>query len=68
MKTPVAHAEIGDSGDAALDWQLYGSAETGKLNLANSHIVGGWAIVSGCEARDARAAKRINAPFWQFWN
>ena len=67
MKARVPHATLGDSGDATLDWQLYGTAETGQLNIANSHIVSGWAIVSKCEARDAATARRINAPAWQFW-
>lgn len=67
LKAKVPHAQIGDTGDAALDWQLYGTGETGQLNIANNNIEAGWAIVSACEKRDAAAARRINAPAWQFW-
>lgn len=63
-KQPVPHADIGTTGDAALDAQLYALAETGQLNIANTVIVGGWKIVANCEARDAAAARRING-FWR---
>lgn len=66
-KKAVPHAEIGAEPDPALKWQLYGVAETGQLNVANTQIVGGWGIVEMCEARDRRAAERVNAPAWQFW-
>jgi hypothetical protein len=61
------HAEIGDSGDPALDWQLYGTAETGQLNSANSDKKIGLEIIRGCEARDAQAFRKINAPWYAFW-
>jgi hypothetical protein len=53
--------------DLALAWQLYGVAETGQLNQANRDKRDGLAIVRACEERDAAAARRINAPAWQFW-
>ena len=67
MKSPVPHAEIGDTGDSALDWQLYATAETGVVNVLNNNVVAGFSIIEGCEARDRAAAERINAPWWQVW-
>ena len=62
------HAQLGNSGDAALDWQLYGVAETAQLNTANRDKADGLAIIQACEARDQRAYRRINAPWWAFWS
>ena len=67
MQAPVDHAVIETTGDGALDWQLYGLAETGQLNLANNNLKAGFAIIRNCEARDARAYAKITAPAWQFW-
>lgn len=61
------HAAIGASGDAALDWQLYGVAETGQLNIANNDKADGLSIIQRCEARDKRAYDKITAPWWAFW-
>lgn len=61
------HAAIGASDDAALDWQLYGVAETGQLNIANNDKADGFAIIKKCEARDKRAYDKITAPWWAFW-
>ena len=61
------HAVIGASGDAALDWQLYGVAETGQLNIANNDKADGLLIIQRCEARDKRAFDKITAPLWAFW-
>ena len=63
----VPHAVLGNSGDAALDWQLYGQAETGQLNLAERDKRDGLAIVKRCEERDQRAYRKINAPWYAFW-
>lgn len=57
------HAELADSGDALLDWQLYGTAEAGQLNAANDDKRTGFEIIRGCEARDAEAAR----PRWRLW-
>ena len=61
------HATIGASGDAALDWQLYGVGETGQLNVANNDKAAGLSIIQRCEARDKRAYDKITAPWWAFW-
>lgn len=65
LMTPTPHAAIQNSGDAALDWQLYGTAETGQLNIANDRALTGYRIVSACEVRDAEVANR--RPWWMFW-
>lgn len=61
------HAQLGDSGDAALDWQLYGVAETGQLNRANDDKRTGFAIINACEARDAETRERLERPWWRVW-
>lgn len=67
LERVTPHAEIGNTGDPALDWQLYGTAETGQLNSANSDKKIGLEIIRGCEARDAKAFRKINAPWYAFW-
>lgn len=62
LTTPTPHAEIGNSGDAALDWQLYGTAETGQLNRANDEKRTGFAIINACEVRDREIQRR---PWWR---
>lgn len=59
------HAEIGDSGDVALDWQLYGAAETGQLTRANDDKATGFAIINACEVRDATIAASLGRPWWR---
>lgn len=59
------HAEIGDTGDAATDWQLYGVAETGRLNQANDDKRTGFAIINACEVRDATVRQRLDRPWWR---
>ena len=59
------HAEIGDSGDATLDWQLYGAAETGQLNKANDDKATGFAIINACEVRDAEVTARLSRPWYR---
>ena len=62
------HAEIGKpSGDPALDWQLFGNAESGQLNKANDDKQTGFRIIAKCEARDEANRAKLNRPFWQFW-
>lgn len=63
----VGHATLGDSGDPALDWQLYGTAETGQLNMSERDKRDGLVIMQKCEARDQAAYRRINAPWYAFW-
>ncbi|WGM31518.1 hypothetical protein [Brevundimonas sp. NIBR11] len=59
------HAEIGDSGDPTLDWQLYGAAETGQLNKANDDKATGFAIINACEVRDAEVTARLARPWYR---
>lgn len=47
---PTASAVIGDSGDAALDWQVFGLAQTGQLQTANNDKSAGQEILERCEA------------------
>lgn len=66
-REPVPSAVLGDSGDAALDWQLFGVAQTGQLKIANGDKADAIETVQRCEARDARAIRRVNSPAWMFW-
>lgn len=59
------HAEIGNTGDPALDWQLYGTAETGQLTKANDDKSTGFEIINACEVRDATLTARFARPWWQ---
>lgn len=67
MAEPTPSAVIGATGDPALDAQTFGIEQTGQLRLANRDKADSMAIVKACEARDAAAARHINAPFWAFW-
>lgn len=40
-------------------------AQTGQLDKSNGRTLDTLNIVSKCEARDAMAVKRLNAPLWQ---
>lgn len=64
LAVATPHAAIENTGDPALDWQLYGVAETGQLNRANDDKRTGFAIISACEARDAEVKRRIERPWW----
>ena len=67
LTTKTPHAELQDSGDAALDWQLYGVAETGQLNRANDDKQTGFEIISACERRDAGVKQQLERPwYWPF--
>lgn len=57
LTTETPHAVIGDSGDELLDWQLFGTAESARLNQANDRAVVGFNIIRACETRDAEAAR-----------
>lgn len=59
LLTATPHAEIGETGDAALDAQLYSAAETGQLNKANDDKTTGFRIINGCEARDAQVRESL---------
>lgn len=64
---PTPHAQLQQTADPLLDWQLYGAAETGQLNVANNDKAAGLVIIKLCEARDRRAYDKITAPWWAFW-
>jgi len=59
------HAEIGDTGEAAADWQLYGVGETGQLNKANDRAQTGFAIINACEVRDNTIRAHIERPWYR---
>lgn len=62
---PVPSAVLQDSGDAALDWQLFGIGQTGQLNIANRDKADALETIRRCEARDAAAIERIERPWWR---
>lgn len=64
-RQPVASAVLGDSGDAALDWQMFGLAQTGQLTVANADKAAIIETVERCEARDRAAVQRVQAPWWR---
>lgn len=61
----VPSAVLERSGDAALDWQLFGIAQTGQLKIANRDKADALETIRRCEARDAQAVERIEQPWWQ---
>ncbi len=65
LGAPTPHATLQDSGDPALDWQLYGAAETGQLNRANDDKATGFAIITRCEARDADLRRDLERPWYR---
>lgn len=67
LTTVTPHAVIGDTGDPALDWQLYGVAETGQTNKANDDKRTGFGIINACEKRDAEIIAKLNRPVWRLW-
>ena len=68
LERVTPHAVLGNTGDAALDWQLYGTAETVQLNSANRDKADGLKVLRLCEERDQRSYRKINAPWWAFWS
>lgn len=65
LLTPTPHAEVGNTGDPALDAQTYAIGETGQLNKANDDKRTGFAIINGCEARDAQIRAHIQRPWYR---
>jgi hypothetical protein len=59
------HADIGNTGDPATDWQLYGVAETGQVNKANDDKATGFAIINACEVRDNTIRAHIERPWYR---
>lgn len=62
---PVQSAVLENSGDPALDWQLFGIAQTGQLNIANRDKADALETIRRCEARDAAAVRQIERPWWR---
>lgn len=60
-------AVLQDSGSAELDWQLFGLAQTGQLNIANADKAALLETIERCEARDAAARREIERPWWRIW-
>jgi hypothetical protein len=65
LLTPTPHAEIGATGDPALDAQVYGIGETGQLNKANDDKKTGFAIINGCEVRDNQIRAHHERPWYK---
>lgn len=51
-------------GDTVADWEVFGDAQTGKLDQANARTKDAIGIVERCEARDAAAIKRASRGFF----
>jgi hypothetical protein len=65
LTTDTPHAELGNTGDPALDWQLYGVGETGQLNKANDRAKTGFGIINACEVRDNTIRAHIERPWYR---
>lgn len=61
----VPSAVLAESGDVALDWQLFGIAQTGQLNIANRDKADALETIRRCEARDTAVVERLGRPWWQ---
>ena len=61
---PVPDVVLEDSGDPALDWQLFGIGQTGQLKIANRDKADALETIRRCEARDAAAVRQITRPWW----
>jgi len=61
---PVPSAVLENSGDAALDWQVFGIAQTGQLSIANRDKADAIETIRRCEARD-QAAIRQTRPWYR---
>jgi hypothetical protein len=49
------------------DWRNYALDETGRLTQSERDKKDGLAVIQMCEARDQRAYRAINAPWFAFW-
>jgi hypothetical protein len=67
LGTPVGHATLADSGVPLDDWRNYALDETGRLTQSERDKKDGLAVIQMCEARDQRAYRAINAPWFAFW-
>ncbi|WP_420478215.1 hypothetical protein [Brevundimonas sp. FT23028] len=62
---PVPSAVLQSSDDPAMDWQLFGIAQTGQLNIANRDKADALETIRRCEARDAAAIRQVERPWWR---
>ena len=62
---PVPSAALPPAEAVEADWQVFGIEQTGQLARANGRTSDVVEIVTGCEARDAAAARQIERPWWQ---
>ena len=53
--------------NAETDPLVYGAEATGALTKANDDKRTGFAIINGCEKRDAEIVAKLNRPVWRFW-
>lgn len=60
----VPSAVLEDTGETPLDWQLFGIAQTGQLNIANRDKADALETIRRCEARDAAVVERLRRPWW----
>jgi len=56
-REPVPGAPL-PAGETVGDWIAFGDAQTAQLDKANGRTVDALAIISRCEARDAKAVQR----------
>lgn len=57
LVTPVPGAPLPESNTVG-DWQAFADAQTGQLEVANSHGQYVFGIITRCEARDRAAVQR----------
>jgi hypothetical protein len=62
-KEGVAGAPLPEGNDIA-DWIVFGDAQTGKLDIANSRTRDSIGIIERCEARDKEAVRRASRGFF----
>ena len=63
----VGHATLNETADPLDAWRDYGLDETGRLTQSERDKKDGLAVIKLCEARDQRAYRAINAPWYAFW-
>ena len=50
------------------EWVSFGDAQTGELDVANSHFTDALTIIENCEARDQAVADNLKPkPWWHIW-
>jgi hypothetical protein len=67
LRADVAGVELPGLTATAGDLWIAFDGQTGRLDTSNTYRRAALEIVQACEARDAAAARRITAPWWQFW-